>query len=399
MERTPNLYYFPGVYSRDLQFPSRGSSFLFGPRQVGKSTLVHSWMSEQDFYLNLLPERTYFAHARDPGLFRQEVLAHVAAHPQALIVVDEVQRIPGLLNEAHDLIEAKGLRFLLTGSSGRKLRRGGANLLGGRARMRHLFPLLASELGSSFDLERALRVGVLPYLWANELTVAEEREFLASYVDTYLREEIQAEGVVRAIAPFTRFLDIAAADDGAIVNFSTVARECGVSVKTAQSYYEILEDTFVALRVDPYLKSARRRLVAHPRYYLFDPGVTNALAGQLHGSLGPETRGRRFEQFIVTQLQASLSYLCAGVDLRFWRTHLGAEVDLLLCRGSSILAAVEIKSSERELRDLRGLRLFLEDHPRVPAFAVGPIERARQLDSVSVVPWRELFERLPKLVE
>lgn len=386
------------MYDRALSLSPRASHLLLGPRQTGKSTLVRQLMGRDDQYVNLLLERTHYDYLRDPGRFRAEVLAHQKKHPGSLCVVDEVQRLPELLNEVHDLIETERIRFLLTGSSARKLRRGAANLLAGRARCHQLFPLLASELGEAFDLERALRVGMLPWLWAGAETAAEEREFLRTYTHTYLREEIQAEGVVRALGSFVRFLDIAAADDGLTVNASTVARDCGVSVKTVQSYYEILEDTFLALRLDAHRASARKRLVAHPRYYLFDMGVTNALTGETGGALGASVRGRRFEQFVVTQVKAALSYAGADVELRYWRTVTGQEVDLLLCRGQKVLCAIEVKSSERELRDLSGLEAFHGDDPKVPLLAVGPVERPRQVGPVEVVSWDELLARLPRLV-
>ncbi len=384
---------------RALKLSPRASHFLFGPRQVGKSTLVQSLLGRDDLYVNLLHERTLFDFLRDPGKFRAEVLAHRAAHPETLCVVDEIQRLPGLLNEVHDLIESEGLRFVLTGSSARKLKRGAANLLAGRARTHQLFPLLASEVGGAFELERALRIGMLPWLWAQAAEPTEEREFLSSYADTYLREEVQAEGVVRNIGPFVRFLDVAAADDGAIVNASTVARDCGVSVKTVQSYYQVLEDTFLALRVDAHQRSVRKRLVTHPRYYFFDMGITNALCKEAGALLGRETRGRRFEQFVVTQTKATLSYRGADVELRFWRTAGGAEVDLLLCRGQTLLAAIAIKSSERELRDLSGLEAFHEEHPRVPLFAIGVLERPRALGPVRALPWQDFLDELPSIVE
>ncbi len=374
---------------------------MFGPRQTGKSTFVCGLMKPGDLYVNLLEERVYFEYLRDPGLFRTEVLAHCASHRDALCVVDEIQRLPGLLNEVHDLIERSKVRFLLTGSSARKLKRGAANLLAGRARSHQLYPLTAAELGDDFQLERALRIGTLPWLWASPETVAEQHAFLTSYADTYLREEIQAESVVRNLASFARFIDVAAQDDGAIVNASTVARDCGVSVKTVQSYYDILEDTFIAMRLDPHLKSVRKRLVSHPRYYFFDMGVTNALSresGSALSALSAHTRGRRFEQFVITQTKAQLSYLGADVELRFWRTQQGAEVDLVLCRGQTLLAAVEIKSSERELRDLSGLETFHEEHPKVPLFAVCTIDRARLLGPVRALPWAAFFSQLASIV-
>lgn len=231
----------------------------------------------EDPYINLLPQKDFLNYLWDSGLFRQELLAHKQKHKNFTCVVDEIQKIPGLLDEVHDLIESEGIRFILTGSSARKLKRGAANLLAGRANTYYLHPCVVTELGKNFNLEKALRKGCLPYLWSHNLTESEKNEFLKSYTDTYLREEIQAEGVVRSIGPFPRFIDVAANNDGEIVNFSNVARKCAVSIKTVQEYYQILGDTFIAWRLDPWVKSIRKRLVAHPKYYLFDTGVTNAI--------------------------------------------------------------------------------------------------------------------------
>ena len=377
----------------------RSSFFLFGPRQTGKTTLIKSWLGPDDLYINLLPQRAFLAYANEPGRFREEVLAHVRQRPGARIFVDEIQKVPALLDEVHDLIEAHRLRFVLTGSSARRLRRSEVNLLAGRAYTYRLHPLTVAELGDAFDLERALRVGCLPALWDTERQ-ADPREFLTAYADTYLREEIASEGVVKDLAPIARFLDVAAANDGEVINFSAFARECGVSVKTAQAYFQILEDTFLAFRVPAWTTSARKRLVVHPRFYLFDPGVTNALSHTLGDPLSAIVRGRRFEQLVVLQLLAAIEYARLDLSVHFWRTQTGHEVDVVLARGPRVLAGVEIKSVERlEPMSLRGLRAFREDHPDALACVVGPFERRRDLqDGVEVWPWREFLDRaLPGL--
>jgi predicted AAA+ superfamily ATPase len=340
---------------------------------------VRSWLGEADLYVNLLPEQAYLGYMREPGRFRQEVLLHLRRHGNGgVVVVDEIQKVPSLLDEVHDLIETYDARFILTGSSARKLKRGAANLLAGRALTHRLFPLTYEELGSDFDLERALRLGTLPYLWETSERQALAADFLRSYADTYLREEVQAEGLVRDLGPFVRFLDVAALNDGQVASYSTVARDCGVSVKTVQGYYEILEDTFLAYRLPAWTRSERKRLVSHPRYYLLDPGVTNALTQSLGRSLNAEVRGRRFEQWVVTTLWALIAYRKLELGLHFWRTHDGAEVDLLVTRGQEVLAALEIKNGARLLRrDLRGLRRFAEDYPNVPRWVIVPRGPAR----------------------
>jgi predicted AAA+ superfamily ATPase len=226
------------------------------------------------------------------------------------------------------------------------------------------------------------------------------REFLRSYTETYLREEIAQEGLARNIAPFSRFLDIAAATDGETVNFSNVARECGISVKTAQQYYEILEDTFLVFRLPPWRRSARKRLVAHARYFFFDTGVTNSLAHTLGRELNPAVRGRRFEQLVITQILAAIEYGRLDCQLFYWRTNTGAEVDLLICRGQRILAAIEIKSSRQLGKEpLTGLRSFRSDHPHVPTYVLGAGVRERLLgDKTTAMSWDSFIKRvLPDL--
>lgn len=383
------------MFTRQLSPNKTKSWFLFGPRQTGKSTFVKSFLRPPDLYIDLLPQRTFLNYVKNPGRIREEILAHLLQHNNFLCIIDEVQKIPALLDEVHELIESKGIRFILTGSSARKLRRGAANLLAGRAYTYHLFPLTVSEIGSIFDLDRALTTGCLPVLWESQ--DEDYREFLRSYTETYLREEIAAEGLVRNIGPFSSFLDIAAANDGETVNYSNIARECGVSVKTVQEYYQILEDTFLAFRLPAWRKSTRKRLTAHPRYYFFDTGIVNALTHTLGRQMNPKIRGRRFEQFVISQTIAMISYKKLDLQLCYWRTNHGAEVDMLICQGEQIIAAVEIKSSNTIVNEsLSGLKSFLKEHPHTPAYVLGHKQSARLLsNNILVLNWDEFIsERL-----
>ncbi len=388
-------------YTRTFLRPIKGSQFVFGPRQTGKSTLLKSWLKGHDLYINLLPQREFLQFSTVPGRFRNEVLHHLQKHPQSVIGVDEIQRIPDLLNEIHDLIETHKARFILTGSSARKLKRDGANLLAGRAKSGTLYPLTIEELSEHFDLERALLWGTLPTIWSEDRAPSEHSEFLNSYTETYLKEEIQQEALVRNIGSFYRFLEVVASSDGEIVNFSSVARDCAVSVKTVQSYYSILEDTFISYKLEPYLKSARKRLVAHPKYYLFDPGVTNALKGSSFRHLNPVDRGRRFEQFMILQILAALSYQKSHLELRFWRTNTGNEVDLLILDEGKVRCAVEFKSSENvQNKDSSHLNGFSEEHPKAEKFIVVPFGRPMSHQKVSVVSALDFMtEILPKLMK
>ena len=379
------------MFKREINPAKTKSYFLFGPRQTGKSTFVKSLISPKDLYFDLLPQRTFLNYAKNPGRIREEILAHLGQYEDPLCIIDEIQKIPDLLDEVHELIESKGVRFILTGSSARKLRRGGANLLAGRAYTYRLFPLTFTEIGSKFDLVKALRVGTLPVLW--ESGEEDPYEFLRAYTETYLKEEVAAEGLVRKIGPFAQFLDIAAANDGETVNFNNIARECSVSIKTVKEYYQILEDTFLAFKLPAWTKSERRRLVSHPRYYFFDTGVTNALAHTLTDQLNPKIFGRRFEQFVICQLMASIYYKRLDCQLYYWRTNHGAEVDVLLTTGNRIICALEIKSSQNIVNEkLAGLKSFVDDNPSVPAFVLGVRQNRRQLqNNITVISWDDFI--------
>jgi len=389
---TPKLpYFFGAMFEREINPTKSKSYFLFGPRQTGKSTFVKSVLTDKDLYIDLLPQRNFLNYAKNPGSVREEILAHLKRYEDPLCVIDEIQKLPALLNEVHELIESKGVRFILTGSSARKLRRGGANLLAGRAYTYRLFPLTFTELGSRFDLGRALRIGTLPVLWGTDKE--DSLEFLRSYTETYLKEEVAAEGLVRNIGPFAQFLDIAAANDGEIVNFNNVARECSVSVKTVQQYFQILDDTFLAFNIPAWTRSERRRLVSHPRYYFFDTGVTNVLAHTLTNQLNPKILGRRFEQFVICQLMAFIDYKRWDFRLFYWRTNHGAEVDVLLCQGNHIICAMEIKSSQNIAAErLQGLRSFMEDNPGVPVYVLGQGQRRRLLKhNILLMNWDDFI--------
>ena len=320
----------------DLRLPKGRSAFLWGPRRVGKSFWIREHLPNAPL-IDLLQSDVYGEYAARPALLRERHADQ--RHP--VIVIDEVQKVPALLDEVHGLIERGGVRFILTGSSARKLRRGGANLLAGRAVSLLLHPLVVDEHGDHFDLERALRIGALPAVVASDDSEARTR--LRDYTETYLREEILAESLVRNLGGFARFLDVAAAQCGELLNVAAVARDAGVSVRTVSDYYQILEDTLLGFRLDAYRRSTRKRLVAHPKFYLFDTGVTNALNRRLTSDLDPVTRGRVFEQWIVLECRRLIDYASSEVQLFFWRTNHGTEVDLVVEKHGHLLGAVEIK--------------------------------------------------------
>ena len=345
------------IYDRLLAPPAR-SFFLFGMRGVGKSTWARAAFP-QAVYVDLLDERLYQDLLADPSLFAQSI---GDPGPNGWVVVDEVQRLPSLLNEVHRLIETRRLRFALLGSSARKLKAAGVNLLAGRALHRRMFPLTAAELGPAFDLDRVLRHGSVPLVWASEAP----RDVLEAYAQLYLREEVRAEALVRNLPGFVRFLPVAALFNGQVVNVAGIAREAGVARTTVQGYLDILEDTLLVHRLPAYEARLRVRERKLPKLYWVDPGVVRAVKRQL-GEVTAEERGPLLESWVVTTLRAHAETREAeGFDEMFyWSPHrTEVEVDLLLQRGRERLA-VEVKAADRYHTGLlKGLRA-IADLPRL----------------------------------
>lgn len=386
------------MIKRIIPCPQR-SFFLFGPRQTGKSTWLKSLNLPESWMVNLLSNETYYRYLKQPSQFRREAQEKIRSGTK-WIILDEVQRIPELLNEVHQLMEESEVRFILSGSSARKLKRDGANLLGGRALLRHLFPFTVQELMESnsnhiLDLETLLKWGTLPPIIG--LNPSDSTDTLNAYVEIYLREEIQMEALVRNLGGFTRFLDLSAAYCGEIINFNSLAKECGLPHRTVQSYFEVLEDTLIAYRLPAWRQSPTKRLVGHPKLYLFDNGVTNALCHRLTGPLDATTRGRLFEQFFIQETQRVLNYKNLSMGIYYWRTNNGAEVDLVLEQGGKPFMAVEFKSrSDIDRADLSGLRSFHEDYPKANCLIVCTCPEPWTLDFAQILPWSLFLERLWK---
>jgi predicted AAA+ superfamily ATPase len=374
------------MISRIVSLPKINSFFLFGPRQTGKSTLVRSLYPDNVWFINLLQSDVTFPYAKDPSLFRRQAQEKIKSGIRT-IVLDEIQRVPPLLNEAQALMdESKSIQFIFTGSSARKLKRGAANLLGGRAVERFLHPFVYEEIQNSFSLEQVLLYGTLPAVYGMPDT--DKKDVLRAYTHTYLREEIQAEGISRNIGGFSKFLDVAAAQNGELLNFTALGRECQLPTRTVQSYYGILEDTLIGMRLKPWSTSARRRLTTHPKFYFFDLGVTNAINHRLDGAIDPVLRGRLFEHFVVLEVLRKASYEQTEAQVYYWRTNHGAEVDLLIEKHGSLRAACEIKSTAQVASaDLSGLRSFRDDNPTVPCFVIAQVPHAYELNGIKIVPW------------
>lgn len=306
-------------------------------------------------------------------------------------MIDEIQKLPALLDEVHWLIENRGLHFALCGSSARKVRRGAANLLGGRAIRYELHGLTASELGRDFDLDRLLNHGYLPRIYE----ASRPARMLDAYIADYLKEEVAAEGLVRNLPTFSDFLDVAALSDGELVNFSNIARECGVSSHTTRSHFEILEDTLLGRWLPAYRKRPKRRVIGAPKFYFVDVGVVNRLARRGELRAGSELYGKAFENWVFHELSAFVSYRGeGGRQLSYWRLASGIEVDFIV---GDMQVAIEAKSSERITRDhLQGLRSLAEDHPRVGRRIVVCREpRARTTDDgIEILPVATFVRRL-----
>jgi predicted AAA+ superfamily ATPase len=362
------------------------SLFLFGPRGVGKSSLVRESLKEEALVINLLRASYSNQLLRNPS--ELEEIIDGASGPKKIVVIDEVQKVPALLDEVHRLIEERGIRFLLTGSSARRLKSRGVNLLAGRAWIAHLFPLLYREIGANeFDLNRYLRFGGLPSVWFSE----DQLEQLDAYVQTYINEEIKSEGAVRKLPAFVDMLRSAALSNGKIIQYSKIARDAGVSPPTVASYYEILEDTLLGFQLHPWKRSKNRKAIASSKFYFFDPGVVNALAGTEHVERNSPLYGDLFEQFIAIELHAFMSYTRRKDALYFWRTESGIEVDFLIEKH----LAIEVKATRKVQReDLKGLQaLRLEGAAKHYVFvSQDPVER--MVDQIECMPWQSFISRL-----
>ena len=342
------------MFHRELdmrQLVAKKSFFLFGPRSTGKTTLLRNTFPEEAI-INLLVGSIYLSLSAKPSLLADIVRERRKTTP--VIIIDEIQKIPALLDEIHHLIETTDTHFILTGSSARKLRRSGVNLLAGRAWQANLFPLVSAEI-DGFDIHRYLRFGGLPQVYASDFP----EEELDAYVNTYLREEIQAEALVQNLAQFTRFLKTAGLCNGEQINFANVASDSGIPASTVRSYFEILGDTFTGFLLESWQESRKRKAVATAKFYFFDTGVANFLRGLSTLNENTVEFGTSFEQFIAMELRAWISYRRTKMELRYWRTKSDTEVDFLV--GEEL--AVEAKASHSiSDKHLKGLRALMEEN-------------------------------------
>jgi predicted AAA+ superfamily ATPase len=352
--------------------------FLFGARQTGKTTLLLSLFPDSRFY-DMLENDTYERLRRNPSLLRQELQD---CEPGEIVIIDEIQLIPELLNEVHWLITRKDIHFILSGSSARKLKRKGVNTLGGRAVRNVLYPLVSSEI-PEFDLVKAVNRGMIPthYLAPDDRQLQKR---LQAYISVYLKEEIAAEALVRRLPSFTRFMEVAALTDGEMVNYRNVAQDCGVDAKTVKEYFNILEQTLVGYIVPAFSRTIKRRINQAPRFYYFDVALPNYLLHRNNMLPGSEDFGHAFEHLLMQEIIAYLGYHDIENALSYWHTYTGYEVDAVL---GDAQVAIEFKSSQEvQSKHLRGLKAFKEEHPDARLIIVSLDIQPRTFHDVEVMP-------------
>jgi predicted AAA+ superfamily ATPase len=370
-----------------IDLPSRRSAFLWGPRKTGKSTYLREKFPQSIIY-DFLQTDLFLEFSKRPSLLRERLLSKESQLLKQPVILDEVQKIPQILEEVHWLMENKGLRFILCGSSARKLKRGKANLLGGRAWRFEMFPLVSAEL-VDLDLLKVLNHGMIPIHYLED---SSERS-LKAYTQDYLKEEVIAEGLTRNIPAFSRFFDAMAYSHGELTNYSNIARDCGVDSKTVREYYQILVDTLMGRLVEPFKRRQDRQIITKAgKFYLFDVGVAGAITKRKIVEARGELFGKAFEHFLLMELVAHSSYNELDYEINFWRTKSGLEIDFVLGKGE---VAIEVKGSSRvEQRDLRSMMAFIEEYAPKKALLVCNEREERVQGQIRIMPWRRFLEDL-----
>lgn len=371
----------------DIALPKRQSAFLWGARKTGKTTYLKMRFPDSLVY-DFLKTDLFLEIAKNPSILREQLLAKPKKALKNPIILDEVQKVPQVLDEVHWLIENKGLRFILCGSSARKLKRSHTNLLGGRAWHYEMFPFTTAEV-KKFNLMQVLNHGMIPehYLQANY------KMSQKAYVEDYLKEEILAEGLTRNIPAFSRFLEAFGYSHGELTNYSNIARDCGIDAKTVKEYYQILIDTLLAVRISPFRKKQSRQIITKAsKYYLFDTGVAGFLRKrQLEEEKGIEF-GKAFEHFILMEIYTYRSYSREDFDISFWRTKTGLEVDFILGKGE---VSLEVKGSNRvDKNDLKGSMAFMEEYSPKRTIVVCNEKEKRIYKNVEITPYRMFLKEL-----
>ncbi len=371
------------------------SFFLFGARGTGKTTfLKEEILTKKSLYVNLLLAEEFNNFRLNPDYLTERL--DLLGNDVDWVVIDEIQKVPALLDVVHNLIEERGVKFALTGSSARKLKRGAANLLAGRAFVNNLYPLSYLELGEKFSLQNALEWGLLPKIY--DFTENEEKfSYLSTYTFTYLKEEILQEQIIRNLDPFSRFLEVAAQMNGEIINYSKIARESGTSANTIQSYFEILEDTLIGTIIPPFEQSIRKQQRKNPKFYFFDSGVQRALSKAISVGVHASSYayGKLFESFIVNEIIKLNSYNKKNYTLSYLHTKSNAEIDLIVSRPGMPFALIEIKSSVRiDIDDLRHLRSLAKDFEHSESFCFSQDKNSRVIDGIKCLYWKDGLDEI-----
>ena len=371
----------------NIKLPKGQSAFLWGPRKTGKTTLLKAAFPKSLRY-DLLQTDIFIEFVKRPFLLREQLLALPSNQVKDPVIIDEVQKVPQLLDEVHWLIENKGLRFILCGSSARKLKRGKANLLGGRAWRYEMHPLVSAEL-TDIDLLKVLNRGMIPLHYMQK----EYRKSLQAYVRDYLKEEVFDEGLTRNIPAFSRFFDAMGYSHGELTNYANIARDCGVDAKTVKEYYQILSDTLLGTMIEPYKKRRDRNVIIRAgKFYLFDVGVAGAITQRRIPQEKGEQFGKAIEHFILMELLAHRVYSEFNYDVNFWRTKSGLEVDFILGQGE---VAIEVKGTNRlDNRHLRPLKTFIREYRPAKAFVVCNERAARLHEDIRILPWLDFLKML-----
>jgi predicted AAA+ superfamily ATPase len=400
------MLYHKVVFTRLYRPIKNKSFFLFGPRGTGKTTWLKA-VFPQSFYIDLLNSETYRLLLSSPHRLEVTVetilnkalqsphLPDSNNNPIIPIIIDEVQKIPALLDEVHRLIESRKWTFILTGSSARKLKRGGANLLAGRAYRKNFFPLTCWELGKAFDLKKALNFGLLPSIWDN---IDHPEQYLSTYVFHYLKEEVIAEGVTRNLETFGRFLELMSFSQAQPLTLTTLASDVGISSKMAASYVEILEDLLLAKKIPAFTRKAKRRIARHPKFFFFDIGVYRALRPKGPFDTSEEIDGAALETLFYQHHEALGAFCDWDQTLYYWRTALQVEVDFV-SYGQKGLFAFEIKRSESfKKEELKGLKQFLQDYPIAQCYFLYAGKAEIYLDGIKIMPFEKALWELPKIL-
>ena len=387
------------MYLRTLanQLPEDESYFIFGPRQTGKTTLVETL--NVDMHIDLLSHSAFVKYGSNPDILIEEINA--LSNPSAKIWIDECQKVPKLLETVHQVMNSrKDVQFILTGSSARKLKRGAANLLGGRAIDLKLHTLSAEELGNEFELDNVLKYGSLAKISSCIVKgkIAIAQQLLRSYVTTYLAEEIHEEAQIQNLDYFKGFLEIAASLSARQISYTGIATLAHISQHNVRKYFSVLEDTLIGFFLYPYVESAKKRMSKQPKFYMFDNGVSRAIQGMIGSELSFDERGFYFEQWVIQEVRRCNDYYNKDFRLYYWRTSSGAEVDLLITRGGKILFAVECKSNSTITKsDFSGLLAFSKIHPNIPMAICAPVQLKRITDSgVHIINSLHLVEMLKR---